>query len=307
MREYRDAVIKDLQGKAGIISAQEFFGSRDQKPLDTCLEELQKSQVFVMFLGPRYGSIDETSGKSFVEREYERACELKLPRFAYMIDENQPFPLKYVSTGNDAEQLSKFKERVRGDLTVSPFTTPSDLAFKVFSDLSRELPKHGFILGKESAEKEQANTQKALEEFRLLPKLFHGRTVSFKARLGKCERASVNECESFDYEYGATVKRSCEPIDESFRPALRNLSVFAHGNLAPVLLGIPDNEEVYLTIRTLQGEYTESEPIYGYEREPGPFDSVALFAYGGRKRVITDYNKTRKLVCGLEFLETLEG
>lgn len=306
MREYRDAVIKDLQGRAGIINAQEFFGARDSKPLDTCLDELEKSNVFLLFLGPRYGSIDDVSGKSFVECEYERACELKLLRLAYIIDQNQPFPLKYVSLGADAEYLSDFKRRVQADLTVSSFTTPSDLASKVFSDLSRELPKRDFVLGKESPEKEHASTLKALEEFHLLPKLFHGRTLSFAARIGKPERASAEECDAFGYEFGATVKRSCEPIDSTLRRALRtSFWVFASAELSPRLLELPSGHDIKLTVKTLQGEYTLREPVYGYEREHGLFDSIAS-QYSGRRRVVIDHTEKTKLICGFEYVEASE-
>lgn len=303
MREYRDAVIKDLQGRAGVINAQEFFGARDRKPLETCLDEIEKSHVFVLFLGPRYGSVDPASGKSFVECEYERACELRLPRFAYIIDENQPFPLKHVSVGADAERLADFKRRVRTDLTVNDFTTPGDLASKVFADLSRELPKHGLVLGKEPPEKEHASTLKTLEEFHLLPKLYHGRTLSFVARVGKSERASADECDAFGYEFGASLKRSCEPIDSTIRRALRaSLWVFGNAEQSTNLLALPAGREIQLTVKTIQGEYTTREPIYGYEREHGLLDSVAL-QYSGRKRVVVDYTERTQLICGLEYVE----
>jgi hypothetical protein len=67
MKAYRDAVIKNIQSHAGAINAQEFFGARDKKPLATCLEEVNKSHVFIMFLGPRYGSTDPETGCSFGE------------------------------------------------------------------------------------------------------------------------------------------------------------------------------------------------------------------------------------------------
>jgi hypothetical protein len=132
MKDYRNAVIKDIKSRAGIINAQEFFGARDQKPLNTCLEEVSRSNVFIMFLGPRYGTLDPSSGKSFVECEFDKATDLNLPRFAYLMDETYPFPIQHVSTGNDAILLKKFKDRVTDDLTVDFFASPSDLAAKVF-------------------------------------------------------------------------------------------------------------------------------------------------------------------------------
>lgn len=303
MREYRDIVIKNLQSKAGVINAQEFFGTRDKSPLETCLEEVTKSKVFVMFLGARYGSIDPNSGKSFVELEYERARELKLPTFAYLIDESQPIPFKYVSIGDDAQKLAEFKNRVKSELTISNFTTPDDLANKVYSDLIRELPKRGFVIGKESSEEEQASTLKIIGNFLLLPKLYYGESVSFKVRFGQSERASVNECDALSYIYGAAVKRRIELVDPILRRALGTANqLFAHGELAPKLLNQPSGKEFYLTAKTVQGEYTLSEAIYDFERESDYLESIAA-RYVGRKRVVVGFKETNKLISGLEFLE----
>jgi hypothetical protein len=197
LQQHRNAVIERLQRAAGVINAQEFFGARAQRPLSTCLEELEKSQVFVMLLGPRYGSIEPESGRSYVELEYERATDLGLPKFAYVIDERHPFPIEFVSKGEEAEKLSRFKDRVRVDLTIDQFTTPHDIAEKVFSDLKRELPKKGFRLG--DAEVSPAlSSEDLLERFVALPKLFAGRTLELPVKLGKYKPAPGEEVSHFE-------------------------------------------------------------------------------------------------------------
>ncbi len=306
MKEYRNAVIKDLQSRAGIINAQEFFGSRDKKPIETCLEELDKSQVFLMFLGARYGSIDKSYKKSFVEREYDRAGELAVPRFAYIIDENQPVPYKYVSLAGDAEKLKIFKERVRSELTVSPFTTPDDLAQKVYSDLVRELSKYDLIIGNEAEDKEKLNSLKLIEEFKLLPKLLYGKKVSFKAGLGRCKRASKNECIAFSYDYGAAIKRSLEPMDKSLKSLLRGdgpKEVFAHGENAQMLMKLSENEVFNITVKFVLGEYQESRPIYDLEYEPSAIAATVISQFGEKKRVIVDYDYETNLLIGFELVE----
>lgn len=183
LKGYRDAVTKYIESKAGVIRAQEFFGARTQKPLATCLEEVDKSNVFIMFLGPRYGSVDPDSGRSFVECEYARAREKGIPRFAYLIDKSSPYPIQYVSVGKDAEQLLNFEETVKAELTVGYFTTPDDLAQKVYDDLFRELPKKGFKLGIEEPLNFNESQALVLSHFLALPKLFHGRSVRIRAKL----------------------------------------------------------------------------------------------------------------------------
>ena len=36
LKTYRAEVIKKIKSQAGLINAQEFFGSRDNKPIETC-------------------------------------------------------------------------------------------------------------------------------------------------------------------------------------------------------------------------------------------------------------------------------
>lgn len=305
MKEYRDTVIKDLQSRAGVINAQEFFGSRDQKPLATCLEELERSQVFVMFLGPRYGSIDPATGKSYVEREYERAGDLKIPRFAYLMDENQPFPVKHVSLGDDAKKLADFKRRVRSDLTVSPFSSPGDLAQKVYSDLVRELPKHGFVLGSKSVPDHDSSPLSLVREFQLLPKLFHGRKATFEVNLGECARASENECEAFSFDYGATISRSIEPIENDLMNLLLKggpRKVFAHGELAEQFMALPEKTPLLITLKFIQGSYVTSSPIYDLEYEHDAFHTV-LAQFSAKKRVVVGYRDSWEFLTGFELVE----
>ncbi len=308
LKAYRDAVIKNIQSHAGVINAQEFFGARDQKPLATCLEELNKSDVFIMFLGPRYGSVDPDTNKSFVECEYERAREKGIPRFVYIIDDSHPFPIQHVSVGEDAERLRKFKQAIQNELTIDYFTTPDDLAKKVYEDLVRELPKRGFRLGIEEARDKDASPAVVLSQFLALPKLFHGRNVNVRAKLGAYSRANSDVCQAFSYRYGAAIARSFEPTDKKLKDILRgSLSeIFASEEKALELMNAPRDVEIGILVKTVQGEYSTQEPVYGYEHEPGILGAPDMSLYGGR-RVVVDYRAKSTLKCGLEFVEFTTG
>jgi len=304
---YRDTVIKNVQSHAGVINAQEFFGARDQKPLATCLEELERSDVFVMFLGPRYGSIDPDTGKSFVECEYERAKIKGIPRFAYLIDDSHPFPIQYVSTGEEAEKLRAFKKLVQAELTVDHFTTPDDLAKKVYNDLTRELPKKGFKLGKEEDFTDESTPSALLTQFLALPKLFYGRTTTLTVKLGSYHRASEEACDAFSYRYGATITRRFKPVNEIVRDAIGGAlsKIYASEDRALALMNLPGDVEVRVVLKTIQGEHTTRSPIYGYEHEPGLLNSISATYISDRKRVVVDYETTSTLICGLELVEAI--
>ncbi len=303
MKEHRERVIKNLQAKAGIINAQEFFGSRDSRPLSTCLEEVKSSNLFLLFLGPRYGSIHEESGKSFVECEYDKACELGLPRLAYIIDDSYSFPIEHVSVGEDAARLKAFKQRVREELTISSFTTPDDLAAKVFTDLMRELPRYNFTIGAEDEKTHRESNLDALRKFTLLPRLFHGRTIEFTGLLSGAKPASQEQCEALSYRSGETVSCDVRAIDEEVNQVIRDFKIklFGEGKNALSLLETSTDQPLIIEAKTVQGTYITKIPYYGFEYEHGLLE-ITLARHAGRKRVIVGFENKVNLVLGLEFL-----
>ena len=298
---YRQAVIKKITSHAGVINAQEFFGARDQKPLDTCLEEVGKSDVFIMFLGPRLGSVDSVSGKSFVECEYLKAKDLGLPRFAYIMDDDHPFPTKFVSRGKDAEQLDAFKRDVRADLTVDTFTTPDDLAGKVYQDLLRELPKRNFKLGTEPEGDKEPDTKSLIQNFIALPRLFYGRNVRLTVKFGEYARADQRECQAFSFTYGAALKRRFNSLDKDIDKLLPSEMkyVFAEEEDARALMRSPQGVEASLVAKAIQGKYAMRIPIYGKRDEFG----VSFLVL--EPKVIVGYETTSHLICGFQLVEFL--
>jgi hypothetical protein len=300
MMQHRDSVIRKLQSKSGIINAQEFFGSRNSQPLETCLEEVEQSQVFLLFIGPRYGSTDHESGKSFVEREYEKATELRIPKFAYIIDDEYEYPIKYVSTGKEAESLAAFKARVRDELTVSTFTTPDDLASKVYEDLKRELPKHNFSIGAEDKEVMACRVVDTLTRFCLLPKIYSGRRVHLKCVLGEPKRASESHCNALSLKRGLALACDMYAEDNAISELLLDsrILLFAEGRTAECMLNIQRNESVIVEAETIYGVVEIRTPHYGFEYETGAFDSV-LSKLAGKQRVIIGYEETKEELLGL--------
>src|SRR5712691_1175358 len=296
LQAHRDAVIKKIRSHAGVINAQEFFGARDQKPLETCLEEVGKSQVFVMFLGPRYGSQEPISGKSFVECEYLKAKDLKLPRLAYIIDDGYSFPIKHVSTtGDEAEKLRRFKAEVRAELTVDQFTGPDDLAGKVYQDLLRELPKHGFKVGEEPRGEKEPDVRTLIKNFLTVPKLFYGHNIRWLVKLGDYSRASESACRAFSFTYGAAVRRGFTVSEKDMAKFLQkemgDCYVFAEDEDAEDLIDAPSGAETLVVMKTIQGEYETESAIYG---DQGPLLGVSSFP---PPKVVVGYKTERHLLC----------
>jgi hypothetical protein len=115
----------------------EVFGAQTRKPLDTCLAEVLTSEVFIGILGMRYGSVDEATGKSFVELEYESAQKSGLEIWIFLIDEeNTSIPPVYVDC-EYAEKLKDFKKRLKKEHTCVIYNSVDDLALRIKSNLEK--------------------------------------------------------------------------------------------------------------------------------------------------------------------------
>lgn len=74
--------------------------------------------------------------KSIVELEYEAALEDGMAVLPYFIDDDFPIPAKYFDTGENADKLRRFKDRIKSEKLVKTFTGPEDLAQKIVIDLT---------------------------------------------------------------------------------------------------------------------------------------------------------------------------
>ena len=65
----------------------QLFAAGDQSQLNVIRRWIDESDIYLLILGGRYGSIDPESGKSYIHLEYEYAHEKNKPLFAVVISE----------------------------------------------------------------------------------------------------------------------------------------------------------------------------------------------------------------------------
>lgn len=136
----RESVLDGIRKLQLQHDSMEFFGARDSQPLKTCLEEVRKSDVLVVIIAHRYGSLIPGKDISFTQAEYEEGVRLGKPCLVYLKDENVPVLPAYIE--KDAIGISaikKFKETVTTRHTVATFTDSNDLAVRVVADLSQTI------------------------------------------------------------------------------------------------------------------------------------------------------------------------
>lgn len=135
----RQAVVEAILRAGHIPAGMELFAAGDRSQLDVIRTWIDESDIFMLILGGRYGSIDKDSGKSYIQLEYEYAIKKGKPYFAaVMSDEYRKAKVKEmgeeVIEGNNPALLKVFRETVKSSIC-REFNDPTELKLIVFESL----------------------------------------------------------------------------------------------------------------------------------------------------------------------------
>lgn len=140
LSEEREAVLDAIRRLQLEHDSMEFFGARAQQPIETCLKEVRASDVLVVIVGHRYGSLVPGLGISYSEAEYSEGFNLGKPCLVYMRSDDVPTLPKYVERDPDSMKLlDKWKATLHERHTVAPFQDGARLAVQVAADLGRTI------------------------------------------------------------------------------------------------------------------------------------------------------------------------
>lgn len=87
LRDERQAAVEATLLAKHIPAGMELFSAGDASQWQVIQEWISASDVYLLILGARYGSIEPNSGRSYTELEYEFAVESGMPYFAVVLDD----------------------------------------------------------------------------------------------------------------------------------------------------------------------------------------------------------------------------
>jgi len=132
LKNHRNQVWRVIKAFDINIRGMEEFGAKKESPLETCLREVEKSDIYIGIIAMRYGSVDKATGKSYTQLEYERALEKNLDILIYLVhDENGIVKTGNIDFGEKQEKLKAFKSELRINHHVGVFTNEVDLAQEI--------------------------------------------------------------------------------------------------------------------------------------------------------------------------------
>jgi len=140
LAQERESVLQAIARLKLQHDSMEYFGARSGQPLETCLNEVGRSNLIVVIVGHRYGSLAHNLGISFTQAEYDEAQRLRKPCLVYMRNEDVPVLPKFVESDPAKLQLLQaWKGVLTSRHTVAGFRGAADLAMRVATDISRTL------------------------------------------------------------------------------------------------------------------------------------------------------------------------
>lgn len=140
LQEERQAAVSAILKAGHIPAGMELFTAGDRSQMDSIKEWIDESDVYMLILGGRYGSIEKTSGISYTELEYDYAQEQGKPAFAVVITE-QALEAKVRSKGTNfgekenPKELALFREKVLSNIS-SFFDDHKDIKLCVHESLA---------------------------------------------------------------------------------------------------------------------------------------------------------------------------
>lgn len=112
-KEAREQILLSFQGLDIHVETMEHFDASATPLRDECLRRVANSQVYLLVIGEMYGTIDEESGKSYTELEYECAYDLKnrgLLKDIWVFKSTDKYAPKPEHKDVDQEKIEKLKK-----------------------------------------------------------------------------------------------------------------------------------------------------------------------------------------------------
>ncbi len=147
LQEYRAAAFAAIQSLGAHNDDMIHWAADERSAATFSIDRIKACDVVILMVAHRYSSLPIKEGISITEMEYDAARREGIPVLAFFIDEDEPWPPKWMDASN-ADRLKRFKQKVEAEVTRKTFHSPDDLARLVTQALAMFIGKHRDYLDK---------------------------------------------------------------------------------------------------------------------------------------------------------------
>lgn len=148
LKDERQAAVQAILKSGHIPAGMELFTAGDKSQMETIKRWINESDIYMLILGGRYGSVEPTTSLSYTELEYDYAREQGKPLFAVVITD-AALNNKVKALGIDVmerehpAELKLFKEKVLNNIS-SFFEDTKDIKLSVHETISDFIGRYKF-------------------------------------------------------------------------------------------------------------------------------------------------------------------
>jgi hypothetical protein len=140
LRDERQAAVEAILSAGHIPAGMELFAAGDESQMEVIKQWIDESDVYLLILGGRYGSIEPKMGKSYTQLEYEYALDKGKPLFACVLKETA-LDARVKKHGMDMidkypKELDMFRELVQTKM-VEFWEDPKDIQLAIVRTLNQ--------------------------------------------------------------------------------------------------------------------------------------------------------------------------
>ena len=175
--EERDQVIKAVLEMGHIPIGMEMFSAADDEQWDIIKAQIDQTDYYVVIVAHRYGSIEEETGISYTEKEFDYAVKQGIPVLGFIIsDEVKNWPHdRYERNTENTDKLNSFKGKIKYKRQVAFWTSKESLYGQTTNALAKAFntkPRPGWVRATEgglevTAELARLSSENALNRERI--------------------------------------------------------------------------------------------------------------------------------------------
>lgn len=175
LKDERQAVLNAILKLNQFPAGMEIFPAVNNTAWEHIEKVIEVSDYYVLIIGGKYGSIEEESGISYTEKEYDFAVSKNIPVLAFTHSDEESIAFGKVEKSEEArEKLKKFKRKVGARHHWNYWKTIDELKANVATSLAMSFatnPQTGWVKASSIDKKELleqfAKTQKKLDELQI--------------------------------------------------------------------------------------------------------------------------------------------
>jgi len=148
LKDHRRAAFEALRKAGYQVKAMEDYVATDRRPVDKCLADVARANIYVGIFAFRYGYVpppehNNPNGLSITELEYRHAESLNKTCLCFVVKNSASWQRTFddAVTGDNerGEKISRLRKELLTEKTASSFSTPHELASLVQAAITQHL------------------------------------------------------------------------------------------------------------------------------------------------------------------------